>query len=70
MLRQIVIICGLMVLLGTLSVLNKIRFVRSLQKYGSGSSMLAARPRRHLWARYVIDAVILFVVLFWYLHRR
>lgn len=69
MVRQILILCGLMALLGAVSVLNKIRFVRSVQRYGSGSSMLAARPRRHLWARYIIDAVM-FIVLFWYLHRR
>ena len=70
MVRQILILCGLMALLGALSVLNKIRLARSLQRRSSASSILAARPRRHLWLRYAIDAIILFVVLFWYLHRR
>ena len=70
MVRQILILCGLMALLGALSVLNKIRLARSLQRRGSGSSMLSTRSRRHLWVRYLIDALILFVALFWYLHRR
>lgn len=70
MVKQILIICGLMALLGALSVLNKIRLTRSAHKYGSGSYMLGTRPRRYLWVRYLIDALILFFVLFWYLHRQ
>ena len=76
MVRHIFIFCGLMVLLGVLSVFNKIRLARTMFRNPQGSPLLPGAGgssrgwRRNLALRYLIDAIILIVLLVWYLHRR
>jgi len=73
--RQILIICGFLLLVGALSVFYKLRFVRALSRKAQNSSTLAdprlnRRRRGALFVRLLVEAVILVVVLIWYLHRR